>query len=71
MTNVSFKKKFWDNKIITWEREKYNKSNFIFDVNNSLKYRMFLAKEILFTIAKDKTVIEIGCGSGLLMNQLE
>ena len=71
MTNLNFKKVFWDKKILGWEKEKYHINNLILDPNSSLKYRMILAKNILSKVAKNKTVLEVGCGSGLLLTDLE
>lgn len=71
MSDKDFIKYFWNKKILKWEDEKYSNRGFIFDVNSSVKYRMFLAKNILSKIAKNKTIMEIGCGSGMLINNLD
>ena len=60
---------FWDKKILHWETEKYSDKRtmfFAFDINSSLKSRMSLARAILKQIAPGKTILELGCGSGLL-----
>lgn len=60
---------FWDKKILQWEADKYSlgKSLLInFDVNSSLKARMELARSILKKIAPGRTILELGCGTGLL-----
>ena len=71
MISLEFKKNFWDKKILKWEDEKYVKNGFLFDTNSSLKYRMNIARNILSKIGKDKVILEIGCGSGMLLDPIE
>lgn len=60
---------FWDKKILQWEADKYALRTSLlinFDVNSSLKARMELARSILKNVAPGRTILELGCGSGLL-----
>lgn len=60
---------FWDKKILQWEVDKYSLRKPLlidFDVNSSLKARMELARSILKKVAPGRTILELGCGSGLL-----
>lgn len=70
MKDLNLKKIFWDDKILNWEKEKYYAKNMFFDVNSSVKYRMKLTNKILSKISKNKVLLEIGCGSGLLIDEL-
>ncbi len=65
---MSFKKDFWNKKILAWEKSKYRIRIIpkIFDVNSSVKQRLYLAGSMLKQISKGKTVLELGCGSGQL-----
>lgn len=60
--------KFWDEKILKWEKDKYSPK--LYDVNSSIKNRLQLAKSILKEIAPGRTVLELGCGSGLLAEDI-
>lgn len=64
------KKTFWDEKILGWEEKKYSMpSGFLgrkFDVNSSLKKRLEIAQRILVNGAKDRVILEIGCGTARL-----
>lgn len=64
---------FWDKKILRWEKDKYffKPIFFInFDVNSSVKTRLRLARSILKDVAPGLEVLEIGCGSALLMEDI-
>lgn len=64
---------FWNNKILQWENEKYftkQRLLFNYDVNSSVKKRMELARSILKEIVRGQTVLELGCGSALLMEDI-
>ena len=68
------KKQFWEDKIIGWEDGRYNinKHNLSFlekfsdMLSSSLRFRIAFTKKILHKISKDKVIVEVGCGSGLL-----
>ncbi|MCZ0933134.1 MAG: class I SAM-dependent methyltransferase [Oligoflexia bacterium] len=60
------KKEFWNQKISSWEKSKYKKTLKYFDVNSSVKFRLQLAVALLSQIAEGKSLLELGCGSGLL-----
>ena len=62
-------KAFWNQKILAWERNKYTKSK-IFDVNSSVKYRLRLAASLLHQTGEGKNLLELGCGSGHLWDQI-
>ena len=65
------KKRFWDNKILGWEKDKYSvpKSTLgkLLDVNRSLKKRQQIAQSVLMQVVKGRTVLEIGCGTARLL----
>ena len=65
---------FWDQKILGWETDKYSDLkgalSKIFDVNQSIKKRLDFAKQILAQAAKGKTVLELGCGSCRLLEDV-
>lgn len=64
-------KEFWDKKILGWEEDKYANPTTalsgVLDVNRSLKKRMRLAERILRQAVKDRTVLEVGCGTARLL----
>jgi ribosomal protein L11 methylase PrmA len=59
------KKLFWDSKILKWENKRYFQQKC-----NSLIARRELAFKDLSKIIKGKSVIELGCGSAHLANNL-
>ena len=65
------KKQFWNKKILSWEKNKYEKKSKLYDVNFSIKHRLNLASSILHQIPKKKTVLELGCGSGQLWEKIK
>lgn len=70
MTGTSIlRERFWDEKILAWENQKYSNraGPFGIDFNRSVKMRLNLAKRMLVSSAKDMTVLELGCGSAQLM----
>jgi len=72
------KKKFWEEKIIGWEDIRYKKfsgnQNFfeklVNRTNNTILFRAKIALEILKPLIKNKTVVELGCGSGFLAEEI-
>ena len=63
---MSLQKKFWNERILSWEEKKYqNKSQFL-DVNSSVKSRLQLSAVLLPKVWKGKRLLELGCGSGKL-----
>jgi 2-polyprenyl-3-methyl-5-hydroxy-6-metoxy-1,4-benzoquinol methylase len=73
-------KKFWENKILEWETGRYEEKDkathttilekIANRASNSLRNRIRLACETLQPIVAGKRVVEIGCGSGFLAEQL-
>ncbi|MBI2339899.1 MAG: class I SAM-dependent methyltransferase [Deltaproteobacteria bacterium] len=65
------RRQFWDEKILKWEGDKYDKVKMgvrrLLDVNQSLKARMDIASGVLKKIAKNRTILEIGCGTARLL----
>lgn len=64
---------FWNNKIIEWETQRYEEANneISFIEKLATKFsgvanRLNNAKDILLPHVKGKSIIELGCGSGLL-----
>jgi len=65
------RQRFWDNKILGWESDKYASPKGIlarvFDVNRSLKKRQQITQNVLKQIVNNNTVLEIGCGTARLL----
>lgn len=65
---------FWDNKILQWEKDKYDlkKTGFggFFNPNRSVQLRRDLAYKNLGSCSKGKTVLELGCGTARSMEFL-
>lgn len=67
-------KAFWEEKILTWEEGRYEPSKTkggllerIADASSrSLRYRIQTGVELLKDHVKGKSVLEVGCGSGLV-----
>jgi SAM-dependent methyltransferase len=67
-------KQFWEEKILVWEKGRYdapaktgNVMERIADVSSrSLRYRIQVAVELLAPHIKGKSVLEVGCGSGII-----
>ena len=68
------KQHFWNNKILKWEKDKYSipksKLGRFFDVNQSLKKRQQIAKNILKHNVRGRTILEIGCGTARLLHSI-
>ncbi len=72
------KKIFWENKIIGWEDIRYKSESknqnffekFVNKTNKTLIYRLKTTFEILKPIIKNKRVVELGCGSGFLAEDI-
>lgn len=67
---MSLEKTFWNQKILPWEKSKYDKKSKMFDVNSSVKHRLQLAVSLLQQIGDRKHLLELGCGSGRLWDQI-
>ena len=65
------KEKFWNQKISHWEQRKYKKLPRYLDVNSSVKFRLNLTAHLLNQISKENRLLELGCGSGFLWNQIQ
>ena len=65
------KKEFWNQKISSWEKNKYKKPINYFDFNSSVKFRLHTASNILNQISEGKNLLELGCGSGLLWDRIK
>jgi len=70
-------KKFWEEKILTWEQDRYEDGKtssflefFAHRASSSIHHRHELAKEILAAHVQGKKILEIGCGSGRLSESL-
>jgi len=72
------KKKFWEKKILNWEDARYNKTlnelnyfeKFVNSTNETLLFRLKITFEHLKPHFKNKKIVEIGCGSGLLAEKI-
>jgi SAM-dependent methyltransferase len=71
------KKKFWENKIQTWEKKRYGEEENIDAVKSSsiagssLLFRFEKAAEILKPYVNDKKILDLGCGTGIFFNELQ
>lgn len=65
------KVKFWDQKILGWEKEKYSAPKIpSVDFNSNLKQRRKFARIFLEKYAEGKRVLELGCGSGTFLQEI-
>jgi len=73
------KKKFWEKKIIQWENGRYGvekqKNDLVENLSNNLSssliYRQRFVLNLLNKIEnKNVTILELGCGSGLIVNKI-
>jgi SAM-dependent methyltransferase len=73
------KKKFWEKKIQTWEKDRYGpvRDNSTVDsgtsniAGSSLRFRFEKAAEILKPYVDDKKILDLGCGTGIFFNELQ
>ncbi len=65
-------KAFWDNKIVGWELARYGLVGTAGRgrLGRPLRFRMRLAERILAPLVPGKRVLEVGCGSGRLIELL-
>ena len=61
------KRAFWNEKILAWENARYSDG---FRKSKTLTYRMNYARVALNSFGIGKSVLELGCGSGLLFSSL-
>jgi SAM-dependent methyltransferase len=77
MPSTTNPKQFWEKKILTWEQDRYEDGKtssvlefFAHRASYSLLRRAELAKEILGAHVRGMNVLELGCGSGKLSEDL-
>jgi 2-polyprenyl-3-methyl-5-hydroxy-6-metoxy-1,4-benzoquinol methylase len=71
-------KAFWEDKILSWEQGRYQTTHtdknllerFANRASESLRFRQWVAGNILVKQVAGKRVLELGCGSGLLAQRL-
>ena len=71
-------KAFWEDKILSWERGRYQRVQTsggllerIADASSrSLRYRIRIGVELLAPHIKGKSILEVGCGSGIIAQDL-
>ncbi len=69
---------FWEKKILSWEEGRYGGSSAAQPLleraanrlSGSLRFRLFITGELLAPFVAGKTVLELGCGSGLLASRI-
>ena len=67
-------KQFWENKILGWEKGRYecNQKNFTMlerlanRASDSLRFRVDVTPDLIAPFIRGKRIVEVGCGSGLL-----
>src|ERR1700730_2514552 len=67
-------KRFWESKILTWERGRYGKPHRPLSIlewianrsSSSLRFRVSITPELLQPFLSNKRVVELGCGSGII-----
>lgn len=72
------KKNFWEKKIIGWEDIRYKSDatnqnffeKFVNKTNKTLIYRLKATLDILGPLVKNKKVVELGCGSAFLAEEI-
>lgn len=58
---------YWEKKILNWEKARYSKWLFFYPLSWTVRNRLYTAVKILKERAKkDWSVLELGCGSGIL-----
>lgn len=67
---MSFKKQFWNQKILSWEKDKYQERSKLWDFNSSVRHRLYLANIVIQQMADKMSLLELGCGSGKLWDKL-
>ena len=71
-------KDFWEDKILSWERDRYCAPNAAPNIlerlasraSDSLRFRLWATGELLAPQVKGKRILELGCGSGFLAPRL-
>ena len=69
--SAGFKRTFWNQNILSWEKHKYKSIPQWLDVNKSVKRRLNLAVSVLRQMPEGKSLLELGCGSGLLWERVK
>lgn len=63
--------KFWDDKILKWERMRYSKWLILYPLSWTVRWRLIKATQIInLRAVKSWKVLELGCGSGLLADKI-
>jgi len=78
MSGSTDPKQFWEDKILDWESGRYGQSKKASSLlerladraSDSLRFRLFVTKELLRPFVGGKAVVELGCGSGLIASDL-
>jgi SAM-dependent methyltransferase len=72
MTDMTAPKEFWERKILRWERRRYSHWLALYPLSWSVRARLRRAHRlILQRVPRDWSVLELGCGSGLLAERLQ
>ena len=70
--NSDFVLKFWDRKILKWERLRYgNDSEELRRKHNSVAARLRWAIKLIEQLPRTTRILDLGCGSGLLLEHLQ
>jgi cyclopropane fatty-acyl-phospholipid synthase-like methyltransferase len=62
---------FWNEKILGWEEARYSAQNILNPFSWTVRKRLIQAAEIIYQrLEQGRSVVELGCGSGLLAEKL-
>lgn len=64
-----FRTQFWDRKILTWERKRYQTPS-SWPIFQSVKQRLIISSSILSRFQRGGQLLDLGCGSGFLFSHL-
>lgn len=71
MKNFGVARRYWEQKILRWEKLRYSSLLLFYPLSWTIRYRLYSSIKILnLKIRPDWTVCELGCGSGILANVL-
>jgi len=71
LKDINLPRKYWENKILKWEKVRYSSYLLFYPASWTIRYRMHASLKILKSqVEKSWSVCELGCGSGILADNL-